>query len=43
MQGPTLARILDTMGRRYGVTFEFVSKPRAARRICELLGEVYQE
>lgn len=43
MQGPTLARILDTMTARHGVTFEFVSKPRAARRICELLGEVVEE
>ena len=43
MQGSTLAKILDAMERRYGVRFEFVSKARCARRICELLGEEVSE
>lgn len=43
MQGPTLAKIVDTLERRYGVRFEFVSKTKAAKRICELLGEVVEE
>ena len=43
MQGSTLAKILDAMERRHGVRFEFVSKARCARRICELLGEEVSE
>lgn len=39
MQGDRLAKIASTMERRYGVRFEFCSRAKAARRICELLGE----
>ena len=43
MQGQTLVKILDALERRHGVCFEFVSKARCARRICELLGEEVSE
>lgn len=43
MQGVTLVKIIETMERRYGVKFEFISKLRTARRICELLGEEVRE
>lgn len=43
MQGDRLAKILSTMELRYGVRFEFCTRARAARRICELLGEEVKE
>lgn len=43
MQGATLAKIVDAIERRHGVRFEFVSRARCARRICELLGEEVDE
>lgn len=38
IQGPRLAKAMETMERRYGVRFEFCHPRDAARRICELLG-----
>lgn len=38
IQGPRLARAMQTMEQRYGVRFEFCHPRDAARRICELLG-----
>ena len=38
MQGDALAKILDTMERRYGVRFMFCAKRDTARVICGLLG-----
>lgn len=43
MQGDRLAKIVSTLERRYGVRFEFCTRARAARRICELLGEEVKE
>ena len=41
IQGPRLAKAMETMGRRYGVRFEFCHPREAAERICELLGVEY--
>ena len=38
MRGTTMARIIESMERDYGCTFEYVNPRYAARRICELLG-----
>lgn len=38
MQGAALAKTLGGIERRHGARFEFVARPRAAERICELLG-----
>ena len=38
IQGPRLAKAMQTMGERYGVRFEFCTPQESAKRICELLG-----
>lgn len=42
MQGTTVARTLKTLERKHGCVFEFCRKQDTARRICEILGEVYR-
>jgi hypothetical protein len=34
MRGTTMARIIESMERDYGCTFEYVNPRYAARRIC---------
>lgn len=41
LQGATLARIIDTLSKRYGARFEFCGEQDTARRVCELLGVDY--
>lgn len=43
MQGPTLAKIMMTLERKYNVAFEFCDKRSTGRRICELLGVTYDK
>ena len=42
IQGPRLAKAMNTMSERYGVRFEFCRPAEAARRICDLLGVAYE-
>lgn len=43
IQGPRLARAMQTMGERYGVQFMFCDPRDSARIICELLGVSYEQ
>ena len=43
IQGPRLAKAMQTMGERYGVEFMFCSPRDTARIICELLGVDYEQ
>ena len=43
IQGERLARAMSTMSERYGVRFEFCNPHESARRICELLGVIYDD
>ena len=43
IQGPRLAKAMQTMGERYGVRFEFCTPQESAQRICELLGIEYEK
>lgn len=42
IQGERLTRAMSTMSERYGVRFEFCEPKDAAKRICELLGVIYE-
>ena len=43
IQGPRLAKAMDTMSQRYGVEFQFCDPRETAKRICELLGVEYEQ
>lgn len=43
IQGARLARAMSTMTTRYGVRFEFCTPGEAAKRICDLLGVIYND
>lgn len=42
IQGARLAKAMATMSAKYGVRFEFCEPTESARRICELLGVIYE-
>lgn len=41
IQGPTLAKMITTLEKKYGVRFEFCHRRDTAKRICEILGVTY--
>jgi hypothetical protein len=43
IQGPRLAKAMETMHGRYGVEFMFCKPTDSARIVCELLGVTYEE
>ena len=43
IQGPRLAKAMQTMSERYGVQFMFCAPKDSARIICELLGVEYEQ
>lgn len=43
IQGPRLAKAMQTMHSRYGVEFRFCKPSESARIVCELLGVDYEE
>lgn len=43
IQGARLAKAMATMSAKYGVRFEFCEPTESARRICELLGVIYEQ
>lgn len=43
IQGPRLAKAMQTMHARYGVEFMFCKPDESARIVCELLGVDYEE
>ena len=43
IQGPRLAKAMQTMSERYGVAFEFCSPHETARIICDKLGVMYEQ
>ena len=43
IQGPRLAKAMETMSMRYGVQFMFCKPSETARTICELLGVEYEQ
>lgn len=43
IQGDRLAKAMSTMSERYGVRFEFCNPHESAKRICDLLGVMYEQ
>ena len=43
IQGPRLAKAMETMSMRYGVQFMFCKPSETARTICDLLGVEYEQ
>lgn len=43
IQGARLAKAMATMSAKYGVRFEFCEPTESARRICDLLGVIYEQ
>lgn len=43
IQGPRLAKAMETMSMRYGVKFMFCKPKDTARIVCELLGVSYEQ
>ena len=43
VQGPQLSKIMTTMEQKYGARFEFCNSMHSAKRICDLLGVMYEQ